>query len=182
MYSIISGKTMSDKYFTFISKKIGSKKFVNLLKSIYEHSPWVPERLLSKEGIEIKTKRELHIQMKQIVDDASKLEKLNLIRAHPELGNKLQKIKKLTKFSQEEQKSVGLDQCTEEEYKILTNLNKEYKSKFEFPFIIAVKGLSKNYIIENMKKRVKNSQEEEFKTAISEIHKIAKLRINDLTY
>ena len=93
MYSIISGKTMSDKYFTFISKKIGSKKFVNLLKSIYEHSPWVPERLLSKEGIEIKTKRELHIQMKQIVDDASKLEKLNLIRVHPELGNKLQKIK-----------------------------------------------------------------------------------------
>ena len=93
-----------------------------------------------------------------------------------------QKIKKLTKFSQEEQKSVGLDQCTEEEYKILTNLNKEYRSKFEFPFIIAVKGLSKNYIIENIKKRVKNSQEEEFKTAISEIHKIAKLRINDLTY
>ena len=120
--------------------------------------------------------------MKQIVDDASKIEKLNLIRAHPELGNKIQKTKKLTKFSQEEQKSVGLDQCTEEEFKILTNLNKEYKSKFEFPFIIAVKGLSKNYIIENMKKRVENKQEEEFQTAISEIHKIAKLRINDLTY
>jgi len=182
MYSIISGKTMSDKYFTFISKKIGSKKFVNLLKSIYEHSPWVSERLLSNECIEIKTKRDLHIQMKKIVDDASKIEKLSLIRAHPELGKKLKQTKKLTKFSQEEQKSVGLDQCTEEEYKILTNLNKEYRSKFEFPFIIAVKGLSKNYIIENMKKRVKNSQEEEFKTAISEIHKIAKLRINDLTY
>ena len=173
---------MSDKYFTFLSKRIGSKKFINILKSIYEHSPWVPERLLSKEGIEIKTKRELHLEMKQIVDNASKIEKLNLIRAHPELGKKLQKTKKLTKFSQEEQKSVGLDQCTEEEYKILTNLNKEYRSKFEFPFIIAVKGLSKNYIIENMKKRIKNNLEEEFNTAISEVHKIAKLRINDLTY
>ena len=173
---------MSDKYFTFLSKRIGSKKFVNILKSIYEHSPWVPERLLSKEGIEIKTKRELHLQMKQIVDDASKIEKLNLIRAHPELGNKLQKTKKLTRFSQDEQKSVGLDQCTEEEFEILTSLNKEYRSKFEFPFIIAVKGLSKNYIIENMKKRIKNNQEEEFNTAISEVHKIAKLRINDLTY
>ena len=171
---------MPDKYFTFISKKISGEEFVNLLKSIYEHSPWVSERLLLKEGIEIKTKRELHTQMKQIVDGASKIEKLNLIRVHPELGNKLQKIKKLTKFSQEEQKSVGLDQCTEEEFKILTNLNKEYRSKFEFPFIIAVKGLSKNYIIENMKERVKNNQEEEFQTAISEIHKIAKLRINDL--
>ena len=173
---------MSDKYFTFLSKRIGSKKFVNILKSIYEHSPWVPERLLSKEGIEIKTKRELHLQMKQIVDSTSKIEKLNLIRAHPELGNKLQKTKKLTRFSQEEQKSVGLDQCTEEEFKILTSLNKEYRSKFGFPFIIAVKGLSKNYIIENMKKRIKNNQEEEFNTAISEVHKIAKLRINDLTY
>ena len=173
---------MSDKYFTFLSKRIGSKKFVNILKSIYEHSPWVPERLLSKEGIEIKTKRELHLEMKQIVDNASKIEKLNLIRAHPELGNKLQKTKKLTRFSQEEQKSVGLDQCTEEEFEILTRLNKEYRSKFEFPFIIAVKGLSKNYIIENMKKRIKNNQEEEFNTAISEVHKIAKLRINDLTY
>jgi 2-oxo-4-hydroxy-4-carboxy-5-ureidoimidazoline decarboxylase len=173
---------MSDKYFTFLSKRIGSKKFVNILKSIYEHSPWVPERLLSKEGIEIKTKRELHLQMKLIVDNASKIEKLNLIRAHPELGNKLQKTKKLTRFSQEEQKSVGLDQCTEEEFEILTSLNKEYRSKFEFPFIIAVKGLSKNYIIENMKKRIKNNQEEEFNTAISEVHKIAKLRINDLTY
>ena len=173
---------MSDKYFTFLSKRIGSKKFVNILKSIYEHSPWVPERLLSKECIEIKTKRELHLEMKQIVDNASKIEKLNLIRAHPELGNKLQKTKKLTRFSQEEQKSVGLDQCTEEEFEILTSLNKEYRSKFEFPFIIAVKGLSKNYIIENMKKRIKNNQEEEFNTAISEVHKIAKLRINDLTY
>jgi 2-oxo-4-hydroxy-4-carboxy-5-ureidoimidazoline decarboxylase len=173
---------MSDKYFTFLSKRIGGKKFVNILKSIYEHSPWVPERLLSKEGIEIKTKRELHLEMKQIVDNASKIEKLNLIRAHPELGNKLQKTKKLTRFSQEEQKSVGLDQCTEEEFEILTSLNKEYRSKFEFPFIIAVKGLSKNYIIENMKKRIKNNQEEEFNTAISEVHKIAKLRINDLTY
>ena len=173
---------MSDKYFTFLSKRIGSKKFVNILKSIYEHSPWVPERLLSKEGIEIKTKRELHLQMKQIVDNASKIEKLNLIRAHPELGNKLQKTKKLTRFSQEEQKSVGLDLCTEEEFEILTSLNIEYRSKFEFPFIIAVKGLSKNYIIENMKKRIKNNQEEEFNTAISEVHKIAKLRINDLTY
>ena len=73
---------MSDKSFTFLSKNISSKKFVNLLESIYEHSPWVPERLLSKQGIGIKTKRELQIQMKQIVDDASKIEKLNLIFLH----------------------------------------------------------------------------------------------------
>ena len=56
--SIATAATMSYKSFTFLSKKISSKKFINLLGSIYEHSPWVPERLLSKQGIGIKTKRE----------------------------------------------------------------------------------------------------------------------------
>ena len=119
--------------------------------------------------------------MKIVVDNASKKEKLNLIRSHPELGNKLQKTDQLTKFSKEEQKSAGLDQCNEEEFEILTHLNKKYRTQFEFPFIIAVKGLSKNDIIDEMKKRVNNNYEEEFITAIKEIHKIARLRINDLT-
>ena len=120
--------------------------------------------------------------MKNIVDNSTETEKLNLIKAHPELGKKLQKKEKLTKFSKEEQKSAGLDQCSDEEFEILTNLNNTYRSKFEFPFIIAVKGLNKNQIIDNMKKRVNNLKSVEFETAINEIHKIAQLRIKDLTY
>ena len=120
--------------------------------------------------------------MKDVVNNASKTEKLNLIRSHPELGNKLQKTNELTKFSKDEQKSAGLDQCNEEEFKILTYLNQQYRALFEFPFIIAVKGLSKNKIISEMKKRVDSSKEEEFETAMKEVHKIAKLRIYDLNY
>ena len=64
----------------------------------------------------------------------------------------------------------------------LQKLITEYRLKFKFPFIIAVKGLNKNQIIDNMQKRVNNSKTKEFETAISEIHKIAELRIKDLTY
>ena len=173
---------MYNKTFKFLSQKMEGKKIINLLKGIYEHSAWVPEKLLSENISEIKTKEELELMMKKIVDNSTKTEKLNLIKAHPELGTKLQKKEKLTKFSKEEQKSAGLDQCTDEEFEILTNLNNTYRSKFEFPFILAVKGLNKNQIIDNMKKRVNNSKSEEFKTAINEIHKIAQLRIKDLTY
>ena len=105
-----------------------------------------------------------------------------MIKAHPELGTKLQKKEKLTKFSEQEQKSAGLDQCSDEEFKILAKLNDEYRLKFKFPFIIAVKGLNKNQIIDNMKERVNNNENEEFETAISEIHKIAQLRIKELSY
>ena len=97
------------------------KEIIDLLKSIYEHSQWVPERLLSENINEIQTKEELQLMMKKIVDNSSETEKLNLINAHPELGKKLQKKEKLTKFSEDEQKSAGLDQCSDEEFEILTN-------------------------------------------------------------
>ena len=173
---------MYNKTFKFLSQKMEGKKIINLLKGIYEHSAWVPEKLLSENISEIKTKEELELMMKKIVDNSTETEKLNLIKAHPELGKKLQKKEKLTKFSKEEQKSAGLDQCSDEEFEILTNLNNTYRSKFEFPFILAVKGLNKNQIIDNMKKRVNNPKSIEFETAINEIHKIAQLRIKDLTY
>ena len=178
----MSGKIMYNKTLKFLSKKMKRKEIIDQLKSIYEHSQWVPERLLSENINEIQTKEELQLMMKKIVDNSSETEKLNLINAHPELGTKLQKKEKLTKFSEDEQKSAGLDQCSDEEFKILTNLNNEYRLKFKFPFIIAVKGLNKNQIIDNMQKRVKNTKTKEFETAISEIHKIAGLRIKDLTY
>ena len=138
---------MYNNSFKFLSKKMDKGEIIDLLKSIYEHSAWVPERLLSKNISEIKTKEELQLMMQNIVDNASEIEKLNLIKAHPELGKKLKKQKKLTKFSEEEQKSAGLDQCSDQEFEILTNLNNEYRSKFEFPFIIAVRGLGKNQIM-----------------------------------
>ena len=179
---IISGELMYSESFKFLSQKMDKGEIIDLLKSIYEHSAWVPERLLSQNISDLKTKEELQLMMQNIVDNASEIEKLNLIKAHPELGKKLKKQEKLTKFSEEEQKSAGLDQCSDQEFEILTNLNNEYRSKFEFPFIIAVRGLGKNQIIDNMKKRVNNSKSQEFETAINEIHKIAKLRIKDLPY
>ena len=178
----MSGEIMYNKTFKFLSQKMEGKKIINLLKGIYEHSAWVPEKLLSENISEIKTKEELELMMKKIVDNSTETEKLNLIKAHPELGKKLQKKEKLTKFSKEEQKSAGLDQCSDEEFELLTNLNNTYRSKFAFPFILAVKGLNKNQIIDNMKKRVNNLKSVEFETAINEIHKIAQLRIKDLTY
>ena len=179
---IMSGKIMYNKTFKFLSKIMKREEIIDLLKSVYEHSQWVPERLLSENISGIQTKQELQLMMKKIVDNSSETKKLNLINAHPELGKKLQKKEKLTKFSEDEQKSAGLDQCSDEEFEILTNLNNEYRLKFKFPFIIAVKGLNKNQIIDNMQKRVNNSKTKEFETAISEIHKIAELRIKDLTY
>ena len=173
---------MSNKTFTLLSKKINKDKIIDILGSVYEHSSWVPERLISFDIKIIKNSDELFIKMKSIVECASDKEKLKLLCAHPELGNKLQKLNNLTDFSKLEQKSAGLDQCSDEEFETLTRLNKEYRVRFNFPFIIAVKGLTKANIIDEMKKRVKNSYNQEFNTALKEVHKIAKNRIDDIKF
>ena len=173
---------MSNKTFTLLSKKINKDNIIDILGSVYEHSSWVPERLISFDIKIIKNSDELFIKMKSIVECASDKEKLKLLCAHPELGNKLQKLNNLTDFSKLEQKSAGLDQCSDEEFETLTRLNKEYRAKFNFPFIIAVKGLTKANIIDEMKKRVKNSYNQEFNTALKEVHKIAKMRLDDIKF
>ena len=173
---------MSNKTFTLFSKNINKDKIIDILGSVYEHSPWVPERLISFDIMVIKNNDELYIKMKSIVECASNKEKLKLLCAHPELGNKLQKLNSLTDFSKSEQKSAGLDQCSDEEFDSLTRLNKEYRIKFNFPFIIAVKGLTKENIIDQMKKRVENSYNQEFNTALKEVHKIAKIRLDDIKF
>ena len=173
---------MSNKTFTLLSKEINKDKIIDVLGSVYEHSSWVPERLISFDIKIIKNSDELFIKMKSIVECASNKEKLKLLCAHPELGNKLQKLNNLTDFSKLEQKSAGLDQCSDDEFETLTRLNKEYSVKFNFPFIIAVKGLTKANIIDEMKKRVKNSYNQEFNTALKEVHKIAKIRLDDIKF
>ena len=173
---------MSNKTFTLLSKEINKDKIIDVLGSVYEHSSWVPERLISFDIKIIKNSDELFIKMKSIVECASDKEKLKLLCAHPELGNKLQKLNNLTDFSKLEQKSAGLDQCSDDEFETLTRLNKEYSVKFNFPFIIAVKGLTKANIIDEMKKRVKNSFNQEFNTALKEVHKIAKIRLDDIKF
>ena len=123
---------------------------------------------------------ELKLKMKNEVDNSSENLKLKLLRSHPELGIKKNEISSLTQSSQAEQKSAGLDQCSEEEYEEIKSLNRLYKEKFDFPFIIAVKGLNRSDIIKSMKNRVKNNYQEEFSTAINEVHKIAKIRLDAL--
>jgi OHCU decarboxylase len=56
-------------------------------------------------------------------------------------------------------------------------LNRAYKARFEFPFILAVKGRSRGEILAAFETRLKNSPETEFETALSQVNEIARLRL-----
>ena len=150
------------------------KGFVDAVGSIWEHSPWVAEQSWEKRPFA--SVDELFATMENAVDTAEMQKKLDLLCAHPDLGGRV----KMTDESVQEQKGAGLDQLSEEEHKELLSLNKQYTDKFGFPFIIAVKGLDKNDIIAAIKARVQNDRDQELTTALNEIYKIARFRLDDL--
>lgn len=158
---------------TSVLNEIPLSEFVEKLKDIFEHSPWVAQR--AGEFRPFASREELHEKMVAAVETASDEEKINLIQAHPHLGTR----KTMSSFSQGEQKNAGLSQLSPEEYEQMLEMNKEYVERFGFPFILAVRGKNKDEILQAMESRLKNSQEQEFNQALSEIYQIAQFRLED---
>jgi N-carbamoyl-L-amino-acid hydrolase len=157
--------------------------FIDRLRGIYEHSPWIPERAAAQRPFVNATSLKLALQ--NAVGAASLDEQLGLIRAHPELAGKAAVAGQLTAESTNEQAKSGLHLCSAEEFATLHKLNADYNAKFGFPFILAVKGpdgqgLSRRHIIGTFTRRLKNQRADEIAECLRQIKRIAELRLNDL--
>ncbi len=153
-------------------------QFVESLGGIFEHSPWVADLVYENRPFESKT--QLHQIMLETVQRSPEFQRMALICNHPELAGKEAAEGTLTNDSRQEQSRAGLDQCSREELSQLQSLNRAYRDKFDFPFVIAVTGLNKAQIIEAVEKRLENSMAVEFDTSIAEIGKIGMIRLNAL--
>lgn len=152
------------------------EEFVDLYGGIYEHSAWVAEESWDSAGDPF-DQDSLPEKLARCVDAASYDRKLALIRAHPDLAGKAAVAGELTEESTDEQAAAGIDRCSPEEYEQFQLLNAAYKQKFGFPFVMAVRNSHRREILDAFTARLKNDNETEFATAISEIHKIARLRL-----
>ena len=152
--------------------------FTQTLGAIFEHSPWVAQRAAAARPFA--SRLDLLDAMRRVVDEAPLEDQLSLIRAHPQLGARGRKRQELTEASSSEQRRAGLDACSDEEFAELLRLNTEYVGKFDFPFILAVRGHDPTSILAFMRKRLNNSLEEERHTALTQIGLIGGYRLADL--
>ena len=156
--------------------KLPKSEFIKVFANIFENAIWIAEKLYNQKPFD--NFEELSSKMLNIFESAEKEKQLKILKDHPDLANKT-KINLLTPDSLKEQTSVGLDQCTEEEFNEFEKLNESYK-KFGFPFILAVKGKTKIEILNNFKKRIYSDPETEFNEAIKQVKQIASLRLKEL--
>ena len=157
--------------------KLSQSEFVKVFANIFENSTWIANELYKQKPFN--NFEELSSKMLDIFENTSKKKQLIILNAHPDLADKT-KISSLTLDSRREQTNVGLDQCTDEEFKEFINLNEKYKKKFGFPFIYAVKNKSKNEILSNFRQRVSYDISVEFVEAKKQVKKIATLRLNEI--
>ncbi len=148
------------------------------LQGVFEHSPWVAERTWDRRPFA--SVEALHRALTETVARASRTEQLALICAHPELAGHEAAAGTLTADSAREQRSAGLDQCSAPELAQLRELNAAYRARFGFPFVMAVKGRSRQEILAMLAARLTDDADCEFRTALVEIGKIARLRLDTL--
>jgi OHCU decarboxylase len=154
--------------------------FVELFGDIFEHTPQIAEDAHSAGLNRTHDSADgLHLAMITALRSLPREELLRLVRAHPDLAGRLAQANQLTADSKREQGSAGLDSLDANELKRFTALNERYMKKFEFPFIMAVKGRRKDEVIAAFEQRLGHDNSTEFQTALTEIEKIALLRLRD---
>ncbi|MGA9573213.1 MAG: 2-oxo-4-hydroxy-4-carboxy-5-ureidoimidazoline decarboxylase [Lysobacterales bacterium] len=154
--------------------------FVKRFGGVFENSPWVAETVFDHGGSLLKHTESLGELFESVFLCADPALQIATLSAHPQLACALAGPDDLSADSLSEQSAAGLDRCSAEEYAAFSDLNSEYNDKFGFPFIIAVKGLTRREILESFRERLRNQRSLEFQNALKQTCRIARFRIGDI--
>jgi 2-oxo-4-hydroxy-4-carboxy-5-ureidoimidazoline decarboxylase len=150
--------------------------FIAALGQVMELAPWVADEVFSRRPFA--SLAALYRAMIDAVRQAPETRQLALINGHPDLAGKAARADKLTADSTAEQASAGLDRLSEEEFAAFHRLNDAYRKKFGMPFIICVRRHGKASILREFDRRLKNDAAAEREAALTEIFRIAALRLD----
>ena len=152
--------------------------FVEKFGGIFENSPWVAEKVSEKRPFA--SLDDMHAAMVAVVRHATAPSQLALLKSHPDLAGKEAQAGTMTASSVAEQASAGLNALSHEEMVQISDLNAAYKKKFGFPFIIAVRMHTKEGILFEFNRRLKNETQTEFANDLENVYIITRLRLNKL--
>ena len=161
--------------------RMGRALFVEVFGNVFEHTPAIAEQAFAAGLGPAQDKAEgLHAALVAAMRALPVEAQDALIKAHPDLAGRLALAGQLTAASAREQGSAGLDRLTAAELERFTALNNAYRTRFGFPFIIAVRGLSKDDILAGFEQRLAHDAGTERHEALQQIERIALLRLRAL--
>ncbi len=152
--------------------------FVAAIGFAFEHSPWIAEAAWERRPFG--DLDALHAALTGVVERAPDDRRVALIAAHPDLAGRVAREGRLTAASQDEQAAAGLDRLTAGELARFDAANAAYRARFGFPFVICAREHDQASILAALEQRAGNDRRTEIATALGEIAKIARLRLEDV--
>lgn len=151
--------------------------FGEALGGIFENSPWVADHTFGHRPF--RDVEQLHAEMCAAVRHAGREPCLALIRAHPDLAGRLALVGEVSPESAREQAAAGLNRLGASELAEFQRLTAAYRARFGFPFILCARLNDRAAILRALHARSQNTPADEEANALSEIDKIAWLRLQD---
>jgi 2-oxo-4-hydroxy-4-carboxy-5-ureidoimidazoline decarboxylase len=139
---------------------------------VFEHAPWVAQRVTAQRPFQ--TVASLDAAMMEALRGASDSEVRAFLNGHPELsGDNLPTD--LTDASQAEQSALGMAGTSGAAE--LAGLNRAYRDRFGFPFIICVARHTAANVLRSLQHRLRGDPADELQTSLAEIGHITRLRL-----
>jgi 2-oxo-4-hydroxy-4-carboxy-5-ureidoimidazoline decarboxylase len=157
---------------------LDQESFVRIVGPVFENSPWIARETWSRRPFSNVT--HLHEALCETVRAASEGDWIELINAHPDLAGREAQARQLTAQSESEQAAAGMESLTSQQSAELMQGNRLYRDRFGFTFVICARLNQKEAILQQLQQRLRHNRSEEIETALTEIFKIAHLRLGDL--
>ena len=151
--------------------------FVASFGDIAEHSPWVAK--VAERARPYPDRTAMVAAFVEAVAEAEQEAQLALLREHPDLAGRAAIAGELAPESRNEQTGAGLDRMTADEYDRFSRLNAAYRDRHGIPFILAVKGATKEQVLAAFEARLDNPADIEFATALTQVQRIIRFRLED---
>jgi 2-oxo-4-hydroxy-4-carboxy-5-ureidoimidazoline decarboxylase len=154
---------------------MAAPEFIARFGDVAEHAPWVAEQAAARRPFA--SLAAMIAAFGTVVREAPEAEQLRLLRAHPDLAGRAAVAGGLTEGSRKEQASAGLDRLSAGEFARFAELNSRYRTRFGIPFILAVKGATRQQILESFAERLGNDRDTEVANALDQVCRIVGFRI-----
>ena len=149
--------------------------FTQALSALFEGRPWIINRAWASRPFV--SFEQLYNVLCHIMYHAPLMLQLELLQAHPELASSL---KSLSAASQSEQGVTSLQSLSPGDLNELVRLNRMYRERFAFPFILCMRAHPEADILAILRTRLQNSLGQEQTIALHEVAKICAYRFADL--
>jgi len=152
--------------------------FCAALADIWEHAPWVVHGVVDQRPFA--TVEALHAAMVAVVVALDEPARVAFYAGHPELAGEDARRGTMTDASIAEQGTLALAQLGGDEAGRWNALNRAYRARFGFPFILCIRRHTRASALQAFEQRLQHDRSTELAVALGEIAAITRLRLDRL--